>query len=83
MNALLQNARRLIEEAQKDLDAARRELSPAHESREDLTLRAALSHLAGAHACVAGTLHRTAIAKTSKDRQQPSSLVGVLGATEV
>ena len=66
MNAPLQNARRLIEEAQKEINAAKRELSPAHESREDLTFRAALSHLASAHACVAGTLHRSAIAEKAK-----------------
>ena len=66
MNAFLQNARRLIEEAQKNLDAARRELRLANDSREDLTMRAALSHLSSAHVCVAGNLNRTAIAARTK-----------------
>lgn len=59
----LQNARQLIEQAQQQVNAARRELDPARESREDLTLRTALSQLSGAHACVASCLHRTAVAE--------------------
>lgn len=83
MNARLQNARRLLEEAQKEIEVARRELSPAQESREDLTLRAALTHLASAHACVAGTLHRTSIREKANARQEASGLLGTaLGVSE-
>ena len=78
MNALLQNVQRLIEEAQRDLEAARREIEPATESREDLTLRAALSHLSSAHVCVAGTLHRAGIAARAKGTEPSPAVFGTV-----
>lgn len=76
MNARLQHAQRLIEEAQQDLEVARNEVSPARDSHEDLTFRSALNRLASAHVCVVGILNRAAVAGGAKERRALGRVFG-------
>ncbi len=62
----LQNALRLAESAQHELNAALRESKATPGGLEDLTLRAARNQMASSLASIQGILYRAAVASRTK-----------------